>query len=511
VIAKISRGWRVGGLLRYLMGPGRFNEHTDQRVIASWDGAPEVHQPPAIGAGQFDVAALSGEMADPAIAAGVPLTEPARVEGRKVPRGPVWHCSLRNPVSDRVLTDAEWSEVVTELMHRTGIAPRGDLGACRWVAVRHADDHVHIAAMLVRQDNGRRVHPRNDFFRAREVCRDAEARLGLTATAPADRTTVEPATRAEMEKAARRGVDEPAREWLRRAARVAAVQAQDPEQYFRRLADLGVLVRPRERPPGQLVGYSVAAPGDETAAGQPVWYSGRRLARDLALPQLLQRWASAPPPAAPIPPAPGERTQVGREERESAVTEAVAAIDQATATVAAGESDQTPDIAHAAGDMFTALCVVTQRGGGVAVPWAAADYFDRAARTPMVGQPTRMSSVAAELRRSAWRLIAVRSLGGRGTQSAGVTELVVALAALAAEIAAYREQLRCTVQASSARRSAELLRTARPVGRGGTGPAGRSGRVDGGPGRTVPGSGSAPRALPRVAGQVNGEDRGRTR
>ena len=43
MIAKISRGWNAGGLLRYLMGPGRFNQHTDQRVIAAWDGAPELH------------------------------------------------------------------------------------------------------------------------------------------------------------------------------------------------------------------------------------------------------------------------------------------------------------------------------------------------------------------------------------------------------------------------------------------------------------------------------------
>ena len=41
MIAKISRGWRVAGLVAYLMGPGRFNAHTEQRVVASWDGHPE--------------------------------------------------------------------------------------------------------------------------------------------------------------------------------------------------------------------------------------------------------------------------------------------------------------------------------------------------------------------------------------------------------------------------------------------------------------------------------------
>ena len=37
---------------------------------------------------------------------------------------------------------------VSELLDRTGIARRDDPGGCRWVAVRHADDHIHIAAVL---------------------------------------------------------------------------------------------------------------------------------------------------------------------------------------------------------------------------------------------------------------------------------------------------------------------------------------------------------------------------
>ena len=49
MIAKISRGWGMGRLMRYLMGPGQANEHTGQRVIATWDGAPHLHQPPSNG------------------------------------------------------------------------------------------------------------------------------------------------------------------------------------------------------------------------------------------------------------------------------------------------------------------------------------------------------------------------------------------------------------------------------------------------------------------------------
>ena len=329
MIAKISRGWGAGGLVRYLMGPGRFNEHTNQRVIASWDWAPELHQPPRDGSAcGFDVRGLTQDLTLPAEAAGVPHQRRSDEPTRR--RGPVWHCSLRNAAGDRVLTDAEWAEVAEDLMDRTGIAPRGDHGGCRWVVIRHADDHIHIAAMLVRQDNGRRVHPRNDYYRAAEVCRDAESRFGLTSPAPADRTAAPECTRAETEKAARRGAEETSREWLRRAARTAAVQATDPESFFRRLADLGVKVRPREMPPGHLVGYAVAAPGDVNADGRPVWFGGRRLASDLSLPALLARWRSAPPAPDPIPPLPQEHSRVGQAERAAAVQQATAAAQHAT-------------------------------------------------------------------------------------------------------------------------------------------------------------------------------------
>ena len=517
MIAKISRGWGMGGLLRYLMGPGRFNEHTEQRVVASWDGMAAVHAPPQLADGQFDVSALTAAMTDPAVAAGVSLREPERSVSGKVPRGPVWHCSLRNHATDRVLSDAEWAEVVEDLMDRTGIAPRGDVGACRWVAIRHADDHVHVAAMLVRQDTGRRVHPRNDYLRAREVCRAAEERLGLTGTAGVDRTAVEPPSRAEMEKAVRRGVDEPSRVWLRRAARVAAVQAQDPEAFFRRLADLGVLVRPKEMPPGQLVGYAVAAPGDVTADGLPVWYSGRGLARDLSLPQLLRRWAAAQPQA-PAPAGPGvspgrdpedpepgagpdapkaaSAAAAGRgkgaavqRERAAAVDNAVAAIEHATAAVAAGARQEIPGIVHSAGDMAHAICAVTARGQAP-VPWSVADDYDRASRTAGIGQPTRWGPIGADLRRAAVLLAAVRGLTGRGAGS-GTAELVLAFAALVAEIAAYHERQRHTAQAAAARRGAAGLRERMaPTGHNTARPPGQR-RDVGGPARS-------PRGAPRV-------------
>ncbi|MEN2513638.1 relaxase/mobilization nuclease domain-containing protein [Gordonia polyisoprenivorans] len=42
------------------------------------------------------------------------------------------------------------------------------------------NDHIHLAAVMVRQDTGRRFHPRNDFPAVRAVMREWEDRLALT-------------------------------------------------------------------------------------------------------------------------------------------------------------------------------------------------------------------------------------------------------------------------------------------------------------------------------------------
>jgi hypothetical protein len=39
VIPNIVRGVRVGGLIRYLYGPGKREEHTNPLLIAAWDGS----------------------------------------------------------------------------------------------------------------------------------------------------------------------------------------------------------------------------------------------------------------------------------------------------------------------------------------------------------------------------------------------------------------------------------------------------------------------------------------
>lgn len=104
---------------------------------------------------------------------------------------PVWHCAIRAAPGIPLLSDAEWAQVAAQVMHRTGLAPAGDDLGVRWVAVRHAADHIHLVATLARQD-GTRPRIWNDYYRVREACHDAERRFGLRSTAPADRTAAPP-------------------------------------------------------------------------------------------------------------------------------------------------------------------------------------------------------------------------------------------------------------------------------------------------------------------------------
>jgi hypothetical protein len=165
----------------------------------------------------------------------------------------------------------------------------------RWVAVRHAGDHIHIVATLARQD-GRKPSTWNDFYRVRDACRDAERRFGLRPTAPADRTAARRATRAETEQAARRGWDETPRAALRREVCTAAAGAGTEQEFFTRLAQAEVLVRLRHSTasPGQVTGYAVGLARHTARDAGVIWYGGGKFAADLTLPKLRARWQQPP-------------------------------------------------------------------------------------------------------------------------------------------------------------------------------------------------------------------------
>jgi len=479
MIDKISRGWYPAGLVRYLMGPGTHEEHVAPRVIASWDGDPDMHQPARVGDSDFaydkvQLGELIEDMTAPGKAAGLPDRAPGPGEkGSKY--GWVWQCSLRNEDSDRVLSDAEWRGVAEDVMDRTGIAPTDDPGGCRWIAVRHDENHIHLMATLVRQDSERRFHPRNDFTVVRSVCREWEEKLGLTLTAGADKTATRAATRGEIEKAARRGGPRPdrpgtggaggdggtttavlpSRVRLRQIVSQTAAQKRGAPEFLDALRAEGLRVHENHGPDGRLRGYAVGVSGDTDRKGKQVLFGGRTLAPDLSLPKLLQRWDSAPLPEVTITPT--RLSAVSPADKVSGLRTGHAAVEHARTALASG-TESADGIAHATADLLGSVARVTD--GLEAGPGAAAgEVYDRAARTPGVVQPNQWGTAAQGLRMASWQIGMMGMISGKGKdQNAATVALLLALAALTAEIAADRQQARRLHQAAAATKTSTLLR-----------------------------------------------------
>ncbi|MFG2819581.1 relaxase/mobilization nuclease domain-containing protein [Kitasatospora sp. NPDC048365] len=272
---KAREGTDTGGLLAYLYGPGKRDEHEDPHLVASWE--PDVSDPAECsGTTVWDLGLL--------------LDAPVEALSGLRPTEHVYHVAVRIAPEDEELSDAQWAEVARAMMDAAGIAPRGDHNACRWVAVRHAWDHIHIVATKARQD-GHRPNLRQDIVRMQELARDFERRWGLRRLVSGDRTAVKWPTTGEMSKSERRGLPSTARELLNVAVRSAAATAVDEADFFVRLDSAGVRVRRRVESDGSVVGYAVALPGDRDGASRPVWFAGSKLAFDLSLPRVRERWS----------------------------------------------------------------------------------------------------------------------------------------------------------------------------------------------------------------------------
>jgi len=444
VIGKICpRGDDVAGLIRYLYGPGRCEEHTDPHILAGYLD-PDCLEPGLRPDGRRDFRRLVSR-----------LRLPHDRQGSLACAKPVWHCSMRAAPEDRMLSDAEWAQIARDVMARTGLSPHGqnDQGV-RWIAVRHGPDHIHLVAMLARQD-GARVSTWNTRYRVRDACIAAEQRYGLRSTAPPDHTASPGPTRAETGKAERRALGEPPRVTLRRHVATAAATAASAEDFFAHLGQAGVQVRVRysTKNPGQVTGYSVALPGDTTRDGTAVWYGGGKLAADLSWPKLTQRWAAGQQPVPHL--TAGERQQLW-EYAASVVGHAAAQIHAWSRT-----SPQTAaDAAWAAGDTLR----VTAAALGSRILRQATDGFDRAARE-QYGRIPAPTPAGNRLRQAA-RLISAYGYLTHDKSFAPLT-LIIQLAALAEAVAQLRQTQQRAHQAQAALRAATGLRqasrTARPA------------------------------------------------
>ncbi|WP_367043939.1 mobilization protein [Streptomyces sp. Je 1-332] len=276
----------------YLFGKGRANEHIDPHLVASWNGfAPDPGRSPH----RDPKDAMAQLVAQ--------LDQPVKMLGDKAPKDTVWHCPVRAAPEDPILTDAQWANIARRIVAAAGIAPDGDEDACRWVAVRHAEDHIHIAATLVRQD-GRRPERGYDQRAVQREARQIEVDYGLRRLKPGDGTGAKRPTSKEHFKAKRLGQDAATRDVLRLRVRRAVAAASDEAEFFALLEATGVTVRFKLGPSGEALGCNFALPGDTNDKGEPVFYAGSTLAPDLSLPKIRKSLATTSPE--PVAVRPGD-------------------------------------------------------------------------------------------------------------------------------------------------------------------------------------------------------------
>ncbi|KUN38769.1 mobilization protein [Streptomyces olivochromogenes] len=364
----------------------------------------------------------------------------------------VWHTSVRADPGDRILSDEEWADIARRIVAATGIDPGGGQSGCRWAAVRHADDHIHIVATLVTEDG----HRPDDFrsgARAQAEARLIEKELGLHQVAPGDGTAAQRPTSAERHKAERQGRERTAREELREAVRRAVTGARSDEEFFDRLAAAGLLIRKRAAPSGDLLGYKVALPDDLNKNGEPVFYPGARLAPDLSLPRIRERWSADAQDGPPSQQEQAIRTGPGspaaaRRGTASAVWQAVLVIEHGEDAVAAGHI-------AAAGEVLDALAKTSAAHTRRELR-DAATAFERASRSHV--RAVRGHDRA--LRQAARDLVHGGPALGRGEDGATTAMAIDMLFFLITAAAHWHARKGHAQQAEAATRAAEHLRTA---------------------------------------------------
>jgi len=156
-------GGRVRGLVEYLFGPGRSDEHTDPHVIAAYD---------PILVGDRGDTALGRRM----LAAELDFT---RAQLRpEVKEKFVWHGVISVDTDDGHLSAEQWSDIATTVTDHLGFNP-DSATSVRWIAVHHGDsaggnDHIHLVANLINDDGRKHKFIRPPGVMMGEVRKDLE-------------------------------------------------------------------------------------------------------------------------------------------------------------------------------------------------------------------------------------------------------------------------------------------------------------------------------------------------
>ncbi|MDN5654796.1 MAG: hypothetical protein L0G46_06885, partial [Kocuria sp.] len=294
---QIAVGTGPGSLVSYLFGPGRYNEHEHQRLIA---GSKMIEA----GFGGVDLGGdrrarhALGQEFDAAWRQvrrerGLPLIP---VEGEKA-RGAaradrVFHGVLSLGEKEGQLSDEKWATVAREFVQQMDFVDSRAGADCAWMAVHHGgskdgNDHLHIAVNLVR-DDGRRWNDRQSKRRTAQAAARVAAKHSLEVTFDGELASgIGNVSRPEWERA--RGANrEPDRLVARRIVEGAALTARTEADFVRTARGAGLVVLPRRGTAkgASPTGYSVKVRDSKDG----IFYSPSKMDKSLGLEELRTRY-----------------------------------------------------------------------------------------------------------------------------------------------------------------------------------------------------------------------------
>lgn len=296
----ITRGGKMPGLIMYLAGPGRANEHTNPHIVAGSDHVTVMVDAGAV-LSHDDALDIARVLDQPRKAHGTRVTAPVKewndATGRRETVGRkdahVWHCSLSLRNDEGTLTDTAWETIANEFATRMGFIDPDGAKSSRWVAIHHGaskngNDHIHFVAQMVTEDGSKaRVH--NDFKRAQSICGDLEKEFGLAITEGRETgQTLSAEKPGETRRAERERAPWAEKLELRRRLRAALSGAKSEANFVSRVYDAGIIIRPRfaEGRTNEVTGYSVALPPPAGSDRAPIFYAPSKLDRSLSLPKV---------------------------------------------------------------------------------------------------------------------------------------------------------------------------------------------------------------------------------
>ncbi len=453
MIPKVVTGGRTEGVLRYLLGEGRHNEHEDPHLVA---GSSEIVM---VGEGRVleraDARPLAEILDEPKHQFGNGPRASTRDESGHVTGwkdAHVWHCSLslhpdepalpaRRQDTDPATPDRCWEALCEQFVSKMGLAGEDAAGNCRWLAVRHGrsnggSDHAHVVVQLV-GDDGKVPSTHYSGRRAQKAARELEHEFGLrplNATRNAGPSRwAEPGElecderrHRDVNAHPRRGSGEQRRpensdrQTLERIVRAAAAASHDEGEFVAALRAQGAQAIPRygKGTSSQVVGYSVKLPDG-------VSYAGGKLARDLTIGALRNYWRQTPETTQQCVTAwSGQRPTPGRSEAASAAagTPGQPSRDTPPVSWAAATADLQrlrDQLAQASTDQLR-IAQVAREASAVVGAWSLSFGSDPRGQT--LARAARELGRAAQLPRSAGRR---PKLGPRVTRPSALATMLL--------------------------------------------------------------------------------------